>query len=254
MGQLQTNCYLVSCPKTKEAAVIDPGDDGDFIIRRISDLGLKPKLILATHGHFDHVLAVVELKLAFNIPFLVHKKDLFLLERLRKTAEYFLGYDACPEAADSSVLLREHLRGVPQAQHHLGGGELGGFSSVVGLAESVDRFVGEGSTILFGNEKLRVIETPGHTPGSICLTHSGSGRRNSSGVESSGILFSGDTLFHQGVGRTDFSYASPEGLTKSLQKLFKLPNRTVVYPGHGPETTIGVERGRNFCPRNFLID
>jgi len=220
VGQLQTNCYLVSCPETKEAVVIDPGDDGGFIIRRIGDLGLKPKLVLATHGHFDHVLAVVELKLAFNIPFLIHKKDLFLLKRLRKTAEYFLGYDACPEA----------------------------------VGPEVDQYVKEGGTILFGNEELKVIETPGHTPGSICLTHFGSGRRNSSGVENGGILFSGDTLFHQGVGRTDFSYASSEDLMKSLRKLFKLPDDTVVYPGHGPETTIGAERGRNFCPRNFLID
>lgn len=198
VGQLQTNCYLISCPKTGETVIIDPGDDGDFIIRRIGDLGFKPKMILATHGHFDHVLAVAELKLAFNIPFLIHKKDLFLLKRMRETAEYFLGYDACPEA---------------------------------GKGPKVDRYLKEGDIIKLGKEKLKVIETPGHTPGGVCFL-------------GDGAFFSGDTLFCQSVGRTDFSYGSQEDLTRSLQKLFKLSPETKVYPGHGPETTIANEKPR----------
>lgn len=195
VGRLQTNCYLASCSKTGEAVIIDPGDDGDFITKRIGDLGLKPRLILATHGHFDHVLAVTELRLAFKIPFLVHESDLFLLKRLRRTAEYFLGYDACPEVGEGPV---------------------------------PDRFLKEGDLIRFGKEKLGVVETPGHTPGGISFY-------------GDSALFSGDTLFHRGVGRTDLSYASADELIDSLEKLFKLPAKTVVYPGHGPRTMIGVE-------------
>ncbi len=95
VGQLQTNCYLLSDLLTKECFIIDPGDEADFIIGKIISLGLRPKMILATHGHFDHVLAATELKLAFNIPFSLHKKDLFILKRMRQTAKYFTGLDFC---------------------------------------------------------------------------------------------------------------------------------------------------------------
>jgi len=192
VGQLQTNCYLVSCLKTREAVIIDPGDAGDFISQKVFDLKLKPKLILATHGHFDHLLAVMELKLNFKIPFLMHKDDLFLLRRVTRTAEYFLGYPADP---------------VP----------------------TVERYLKEGDVITFGKEKLEVIETPGHALGGVSFY-------------SKGVLFSGDTLFCQGVGRTDFSYCSYEDLMKSLKKLFKLPAKTLVYSGHGPETNLAAER------------
>jgi len=239
VGRLQTNCYLASCPKTNETVIIDPGDDGDFIAQRIHDLGLKPKLILATHGHFDHVLAVMELNLAFKIPFLIHEDDLFLLKRLRKTAEYFLGYDAYPEGI---------------------------------LEPLADRFLKDGDVITFGKEKLTVVETPGHTPGSICFRGLAGVSADSStrpgkpfgfkGSQPEGlknqrdgkikfsakipILFSGDTLFCQGVGRTDFSYGSQEKLDKSIKKLLKLPKKTLVYPGHGPETNIASEKNSSF--------
>lgn len=188
VGQLQTNCYLIWDQATKKAIIIDPGDDADFIIRKIQDFRLKPVLIIATHGHFDHVLAVTELKLAFQIPFLIHQADLFLLKRTRETACYFTSAEADPSLPP-------------------------------------DKFIREGDLIKFDKEKLKVIETPGHTPGSICLYQKG-------------ILFSGDTIFAQGVGRTDFAYSSSKELKKSLQKLFKLPAKTKVYPGHGTETTV----------------
>lgn len=198
VGQLQTNCYLAwphfsplageANPQDNGAIIIDPGDDADFIIRKIQDLKLQPTFIVATHGHFDHVLAVTELRLAFKIPFLIHQADLFLLKRLQETTKYFTGTETDPILPP-------------------------------------DEFVKEGDLIKFGNEKLKVIETPGHTPGSIALF-------------TPGILFSGDTVFAQGVGRTDFAYASPKKLENSLKKLFKLPNKTVVYPGHGSTTAI----------------
>lgn len=221
VGQLETNCYLVFCPKTKEVVIIDPGDAGDFISQKILDLKLKPKLILATHGHFDHLLAVTELKLVFNIPLLMHKGDLFLLKRVKRTAEYFLGYPA-------------------------------------DLPPAVDRYLTEGEVITFGKERLKVVETPGHTPGGVSfygsasLTTGGSAHSINPGQAGStpkggqapqvGVLFSGDTLFCQGVGRTDFSYCSYKDLMKSLQKLFKLPGKTLVYPGHGSETNLVAEQ------------
>ncbi len=194
VGQLQTNCYLVWDKKSSQAVIIDPGDDADYLIQRINDLGLKPKLIVATHGHFDHVLAVPELKLAFGIPFLLHRKDLFLLKRSAETAHYFTR-----AAADPPLM--------------------------------PDKFIKEGDQIVFGKQKLKVMETPGHSPGGVALYSRGAG-----------VLFSGDTLFCQGVGRTDFSYGSTRDLEKSIKRLLRLPKEILVYPGHGPETTIGKER------------
>jgi len=199
VGQLKTNCYLAYCSETQEAVIIDPGDDADFIIRKIQDLQLKPKFIIATHGHFDHVLAITELKLIFKIAFLMNKKDLFLIKRADKTAQYFTG-------------------------------------AVDVLAIPPDKNLIEGEKIVFGRQKLKVIETPGHTPGSISLYAFGK----------PGILFSGDTLFAQGLGRTDFAYASSTEIEKSLKKLLALPSKTRVFPGHGPETTIGKEKKFKF--------
>lgn len=225
VGQLQTDCYLVSCLETGKAVIIDPGGEGDFISQKILDLKLEPVFILATHGHFDHVLGVAELKLAFDIPFLMHEKDLFLLKRTKETAEYFLGPGACPE--------------IP--------GKLD-------LSSLADSFIKEGDVIKFGREKLEVIETPGHSPGGVSFYGFTDVPADSptlrvrgfkpEGFSSagSGVLFSGDTLFCQGIGRTDFSYASSEDLEESLKKLLELPDETAVYPGHGPETTIGAER------------
>ncbi len=192
VGQLQSNCYLVWDEKTKETIIIDPADDADYIIRRIQDLKLKPKLILATHGHFDHVLAIPEIKLAFNIPFWMHQADLFLLKRSKETAHFFTQQEADPPLMP-------------------------------------DKFIKKNEEIKLGKEKLKVIETPGHSPGGVSFY-------------SRGVVFDGDTLFKQGIGRYDFSYAKREDLFNSIEKLFKLPEETIVYPGHGPETTIGEEK------------
>lgn len=191
IGQLDTNCYLGWCPKTQEAVIIDPADEGNYISEKILQKNLKPKVIIATHGHFDHVLAITELKLAFNIPFYMNKKDQPFLDRIEKTTEYFA-----------------HFRSDPPPK--------------------VDVFLKDKDTVSFGSQKLQVIETPGHTPGGISLY-------------SKGVLFSGDTLFAKGVGRTDYSYSSSKDLNASLKKILKLPPKTKVYPGHGPQTTIADE-------------
>lgn len=201
VGQLQTNCYLVWDEKTFKTVIIDPGDDGDYIIRRIQDFNLKPKLIIATHGHVDHVLAITELKLAFSIPFWMHKADVFLVKRTRASAKYWFGAEA-------------------------------------DRPPKVDQFIQEGDLIKFGKEKLKVLEIPGHSPGGVAFL----GR---------GVVFAGDTLFYQSVGRTDFSYASEIELMNSIKnKLFRLLDETVVYPGHGEETTIEEEK-KNFGLKAF---
>ncbi|MFA5932874.1 MAG: MBL fold metallo-hydrolase [Microgenomates group bacterium] len=189
VGSLKTNCYLVT--SGGEVGIIDPGDDADYIIREIQKENFTPVWIALTHGHFDHVLAVSELCLAFSIPFYMHPEDEFLLDRAKETAEHFTGVYADP------VLVK--------------------FKDLK-----------EGMKLKVGKEELVVIETPGHTPGGICLYS-----------KSEKALFCGDLIFDRGtVGRTDFKYASEESLEKSIKKVMKLPNETVVYPGHSDKTTV----------------
>ena len=188
LGQLLTNCYLVWDEETKEAIAIDPADEADYIIRKILDEKLVVKFIVATHGHFDHVLGLLELKLAFNAPFLMNSKDNFLLKRTSQTTKRFTGLSADPTPFPDNNLQ-------------------------------------QGNKIIFGKQTLKVIETPGHTPGGISLS-------------TPGILFSGDMIFADGFGRTDLSYSSPIDFQKSLTKLFKLPDSTIIYPGHGLTTSV----------------
>jgi glyoxylase-like metal-dependent hydrolase (beta-lactamase superfamily II) len=132
VGQLSTNCYIVIDQTTSKCFIIDPGDDPEYIIQFISEKKLDPQFIVATHGHFDHILAVNSLKLVFNIPFFLHKKDIFLVKHMVKSAKYFTGINAvyCPQ---------------------------------------VDGFLHDNQILPIGNNKFTVIEAPGHTPGSICL-------------------------------------------------------------------------------------
>ncbi len=191
IGQLATNCYLIFDPKNGEGLIIDPGDEANYITQVIMDKKIRPLMILATHGHFDHLFGVQELKLAYEIPFLIHQKDEFLLKNINKSARYFL-----------------HIKQVVPPP-------------------SVSSFLKEGQKIPFGQFYLEVLETPGHTPGSVCFY-----------FKKKKIIFCGDTLFKNGVGRTDFSYSSKTDLQKSLQKIHALPPQTICYPGHGPKTTV----------------
>lgn len=185
LGQLDTNCYLVWCEKTHEAIVIDPADEGGFISEKILELDLKPITIVLTHGHFDHILGLLELKLNFaKTPILMHQDDLFLLKSVQKRAKHWLKMKVDP-------------------------------------APPPDKFITDGDEIKFGQKILKVMHTPGHTPGSICLYNDK-------------IMFTGDTLFADGIiGRTDFSYSDPKKMQQSLQKIKKLSGSRKMYPGHG---------------------
>jgi len=193
VGQLQTNCYLVWDQDSGKGVIIDPGDDADLILNRLRDLEIKPLFILATHGHFDHVLAVLELKLALGIPFLIHQKDLFLLKRAVTSANHFT-------------------------------------NNKEALLPLADKYLQEKEIIIFGNSQLEVQELPGHTPGGVIFL-------------GQDIVFSGDSLFYHGIGRTDLSYSSKKDLLEGINnKLFVLPEDTIVYSGHGEETTIKEEK------------
>jgi len=194
-GQMAANCYLVYEKRGGDCIVIDPGDEADFIMGKIEGLELKPKAILATHGHFDHIMAVNEIKLYYKIPFLIHKEDEKLLSWMRKSAVHFTGVDPGPQ---------------PEA----------------------DRYLKNNLKLRIKNEKFVIMHTPGHTPGGVCFL-----------FKDEGVLFSGDTIFANGtVGRTDLPYSNGEYLKKSVEKILRLPGETIIYPGHGEETTVGQER------------
>jgi len=132
VGHLNTNCYLVWGRERRECAIVDPGDDAEVVENRIRDLDLVPKLIIATHAHFDHLLAVNELKLAYDIAFYMHRNDLPLLSWMRKSSIRFTGFDPGPHPI-------------------------------------ADGFFKEGDRIIIDNFELEVLETPGHTPGGVCF-------------------------------------------------------------------------------------
>ncbi len=194
VGRLQTNCYVVQ--SGKECLVIDPGDEGDRIIGFIEDLGLAPKLIVATHTHFDHVLGVERLRSHFQTLFAIHKEDVPILESMQDRVRKFMGFEVPPPP-------------------------------------KVDKFVAHGDELRVGTETLQVIHTPGHSPGSVSLT-------------GKGLVFTGDALFNGSIGRTDLPGGDFDTLISSIkERLFQLDEETIVYSGHGPETSIGDEKLAN---------
>ncbi|MCW4024205.1 MAG: MBL fold metallo-hydrolase [Candidatus Bathyarchaeota archaeon] len=188
VGNLQTNCYVVSDSQTKEALIIDPGFDYTYEAKQVVDYiekaGLKINCIINTHGHHDHIGGDSYLQKKYGVPVYIHPNDKHYLTTRSENAHL-----------DITTLK-------------------------------------EGELIRFGAESLKVMETPGHSPGSICLV-------------SDRLVFSGDTLFAGGIGRTDFEGGSGEDMAQSLKKLMALPENFTVYPGHYEATTIGQEKNFN---------
>lgn len=194
VGAFAANCYLVACPETKEAVIVDPGAEGRYIIRRVKELELKVKYIINTHGHIDHVGSNGEMKEAFDVPILIHEKDISMFRSPQASLALFMGK---------------------------------------GRLKPADQTVREGDTFQAGNLKILVLETPGHTPGSITLDINGS-------------LFTGDTLFAGSIGRTDLPGGSYRQIIESIKtRILTYPDESEVYPGHGPPTTVGEERHFN---------
>jgi glyoxylase-like metal-dependent hydrolase (beta-lactamase superfamily II) len=195
VGPIMANCFIVGCKETLEAAVIDPGDEADKILQSLAESDLKVNFIINTHGHFDHVSANKGVHVATQAPILIHALDAPMLQQISASASNW------GLSAENSP--------------------------------SPDRTIDEGDTISFGKITLKVIHTPGHTPGGISLF-------------TDGHVFVGDTLFAGSVGRTDFPGGDFGTLKSSIQdKLFLLEDGVRVYTGHGPNTTIGHEKQTN---------
>ncbi|MCB8818014.1 MBL fold metallo-hydrolase [Desulfosporosinus shakirovi] len=196
MGAMGANCYLFYCAETKKAVVIDPGADGKRIYRWVMEKGLKVDYILITHGHVDHIGAVDELReLLGDVLVGIHADDAGMLTDDRKNLSSYVGSRLVLKKAD--ILLQD------------------------------------GQELMIGKERIKVIATPGHSPGGVCFLCSEG-------------LFSGDTLFAGSIGRTDFPGGSMNQLLEGVKKkLLILPEDTRVFPGHGEETSIGEEKRDN---------
>jgi glyoxylase-like metal-dependent hydrolase (beta-lactamase superfamily II) len=195
VGPLETNCYFVYSEETRECVIFDPGAEPGKIIQAIAFNNLNPVALVNTHGHIDHIGANREIKERFNIPLSIHR-------------------------ADSPM-----LRGAHQLEMAL----------LLGASESPepDAYLQEGDEVDFGEDHLKVIHTPGHSPGSLSFL-------------GDGFLLSGDTLFWGGVGRTDLPGGSWGELEASIRsKIFTLPDETIVFPGHGPRTFVRQEKDSN---------
>jgi glyoxylase-like metal-dependent hydrolase (beta-lactamase superfamily II) len=194
LGDFGSNCYLVGDEDTKEGMIIDPGDDGSFIMKQVKVLGLNIKVIVLTHSHIDHVGGLSEVKKATGAVIAIHESEApFLLKQPRLL-------DFMPPTPPS-----------PPA----------------------DRLLKDGDIITVGKLKFKVLHTPGHTSGGICLL-------------GDGVVFTGDTLFNFSIGRADFPGSDYDQEMNSIRsKLMTLPDDVKVYPGHGPASTIGIERKGN---------
>ena len=192
LGEMQANCYFLL--QGNHCIIVDPADSADFILEEVSRRNLTVDAVIATHGHFDHIMAAGELQLALGIPFTIHPADRFLVARLEQTAQHFLGHTPF----------------------------------VIKPTEFSDLKAGENT---IGDFTFEVIETPGHTPGSVSLY-----------FPDDQMIFTGDTLFMEAVGRYDFSYSDKEKLKQSVESLLRLPDENVIQPGHGEETTVQMEK------------
>lgn len=197
LGAVSTNCYIVFNSSTKEAVIVDPGDNAPYITNKCRELDVLPVAVLLTHGHFDHILAAQDISRTFHIDICACRTEDRLL-------------------ADSSL----NLSGTCQSEH---------------TSFHADVLLWEARELTLLGTVWKVLETPGHTAGSVCYY-----------IPSEELLLAGDTLFAESYGRTDLPTGSSAQIVSSIaDKLFALPDDTVVYPGHGEPTTIGHEKQYN---------
>jgi glyoxylase-like metal-dependent hydrolase (beta-lactamase superfamily II) len=198
VGPLQCNCSIIGDEQTREGIVVDPGDDIERVLEIVARHGLKVKAIVVTHAHIDHIGGAEKLKRATGAPVYMNPKDSELQKSLDLQALWIGMQPPEPVAIDAAAK--------------------------------------EGDSMAVGAIKLQVIETPGHTQGSISLW-----------MPSEKTLLAGDTLFCGGIGRTDLPGGDGRQILRSIRdKLLTLPEETIVIPGHGETTTIGREKQFNY--------
>lgn len=195
VSRLSANCYIVGSETTREGMVIDPGGNAGGISDLIISSGLDIKTVVLTHGHSDHIAALHDIQQQTGAVVAIHREDADFLEGR------------------------------------------GDYSMMFGISYKTPsppgRLLDEGDIITVGDFHFKVLHTPGHTPGCICLLERDK-------------VFTGDTLFYKGIGTTMMPGSSRRQLIDSIhRRLLTLPDETVIYPGHGRQTTIGAERRHN---------
>ncbi|MDH3891011.1 MAG: MBL fold metallo-hydrolase [candidate division Zixibacteria bacterium] len=197
VGPFEVNCYLYYNEQNGDGVIIDPGADQNRIANTIEQAGITPKAILLTHGHGDHIAAVEAVKNQYDLPLYIGAGEEELLRNPSANVSALVGHPIV--APDPDVVLADE------------------------------------QVITVGSITLRVLATPGHSPGGICYLDERHNR-----------LFCGDTLFYGSIGRTDLPGGSTEVLLESIRvKILTLPDQIVCLPGHGPQTTVGAERVNN---------
>jgi glyoxylase-like metal-dependent hydrolase (beta-lactamase superfamily II) len=198
VGLFRENCWIIGSRRRGEACVVDPGDEPETILSLARDMGVRITRVIASHAHLDHILAARAIVEATGAPFLLHADDQPLADNLPTSARMWMNLDVPPAP-------------VPDANPE------------------------DGDDLEVAGVTLKVIHTPGHTPGSMCLY-----------APDARLLFSGDTLFRESIGRTDLPGGDFLQIKRSLmERLLVLPPETRVLPGHMQETTIGHERAHN---------
>ena len=195
VGPLGVNCYVLQDDFSDAGLVIDPGGNAEELLQYLKQEHISLQTIVNTHGHGDHIGVDDRLRQATGARLLIHAADAPMLADARANLSAYMGFTV--------------------------------------QAAPADAFLQDGETLQVGHMSFTVLQTPGHSPGGICLF-------------GEGVLFSGDSLFAESIGRCDFPGASETELVAALQKkILPLPDDVKVYPGHGPGTTIGWERQHN---------
>jgi glyoxylase-like metal-dependent hydrolase (beta-lactamase superfamily II) len=195
LGPISTNCYLLACNKTKEAAIIDPAEEDNAIFDKIEDENYSLKYVINTHGHFDHIGGNKILKEKYCAKILIHRSDENMIINPQLYCSFKIGntYNSPP----------------------------------------ADKYLEDGMVIKIGEIEISILHTPGHSPGSVSLI-----------VDKN--IFTGDTLFANGIGRTDLTGGSMEQIMHSIKEKLKLFNDDyTILPGHGSMSTIGEEMRNN---------
>lgn len=204
VGRLGCNCSIFGDEETREAIVVDPGDDIDDIAAVLARHGLRVKSIVITHAHIDHIGGAAKLKALTGAPVHMNARDQELYDALPVQAGW-LGMAKSPEQTE------------------------------------IDTPARDGDTLRLGGTEFHVLHTPGHTPGSLCLW-----------IPAEQKLISGDTLFQESIGRTDLPGGDGRQILRSIKdKLYPLPDETIVFPGHGGTTTLGHEKQHNYFLRDL---